>query len=95
VEQNTESVIFVQIVYDFVKKMGQNFEMSRYVRRKYRQKSKKPSPLDSSSHRKESREMPLTPAERTKTYKERKRMRAFDQPSTSAAAFALNPDDEN
>jgi len=38
--------------------------------------------------------VPLTPAERAKSYRVRKRMRALDQPNTSVAAFALNPDDE-
>ena len=38
--------------------------------------------------------MPLTTAERAKAYRERKWLRALDQPSTSAAAFAPNPDDE-
>jgi len=67
--------------------------MSRYMWRKYKQKLKKLARLDS-SHREESRKVPLTPAERAKAYRERKRMRALDQPSTSAAAFALHPDDE-
>jgi len=61
--------------------------------RKYKERSKKRARLDS-SHREESRKMPLTPAERAKAYRERKRMRALDQPSTSSAAFALNPDNE-
>jgi hypothetical protein len=67
--------------------------MSRYMWRKYKERSKKRARLDS-SHREESRKVPLTPAERAKAYRERKRMRALDQPSTSAAAFVLNPDDE-
>jgi len=53
-------------------------------------KSKKRTRLDSSSHR-ESRKVPLAPAEGAKAYRERKRMRALDQPSTSAAAFAPKP----
>jgi len=77
-----------------VKKIRQNFEMSRNMWRKYKQISKKRARLDSSSHREESRKVPLTPAERAKAYRERKRMRALYQPSTSAAAFALNSDDE-
>jgi hypothetical protein len=52
--------------------------MSRYMWRKYKQKSKKRARLDS-SHREESRNVPLTPAERAKAYRERKRMRALDQ----------------
>jgi len=47
--------------------------MSRYMWRKYRQKLKKWAQLDS-SHREESRKVPLTPAERSKAYRERKRM---------------------
>jgi len=67
--------------------------MSLHMWRKYKQKSKKRVRLDS-SHREESRKVPLIPAERTKAYRERKRVRALDQPSASATAFALNPDDE-
>jgi len=66
--------------------------MSRYMWRNYK-KMKKRTQLDS-SHLEESRKVPLTPAETAKAYRERKRMRALDQPSTSSAAFALNPDDE-
>ena len=44
----------MRIVLDFVKKkIGQNFEMSRYMWRKYKQKSKKRARLDS-THREES-----------------------------------------
>jgi len=52
--------------------------MSRYMWRKYKQKSKKRARLDS-SHREESRKVPLTPTERAKAYRERKRLRALDQ----------------
>jgi hypothetical protein len=48
--------------------------------------------LDSPDHG-ESRKVPLTPAERAKAYRERKRLRGLDQPSTSSAALR-NPDDE-
>ena len=82
------------IVHDFVGKSRQNFEMSRYMLRKYKQKLKKRARLDSSSQREECRKVPLTPAERSKVYRERKQIRALDQPNTSAAAFALNRDDE-
>ena len=68
--------------------------MFRCMWRKYKQISKKRARLDSSSHREESRKVPLTPAERAKAYRERKRLRALDQPNNSLAAFALNPDDE-
>jgi hypothetical protein len=37
--------------------------------------------------------VPLTPAEREEAYRERKRLRSLDQPSTSTAALR-NPDDE-
>jgi hypothetical protein len=37
--------------------------------------------------------MPLTSAERAKAYRERKRLRGLDQPSTSTAALG-NPNDE-
>jgi hypothetical protein len=52
--------------------------MSRYMWRKCKQRSKKRARLDS-SHREESRKVPLTPAERAKAYRERKRLRALDQ----------------
>jgi len=77
-----------------VKKIGRNFEMFRYMWRKYKQISKKQARLDSSSHREECRKVPLTPAERATAYRVRKRMRALNQPNNSVAAFALNPDDE-
>jgi hypothetical protein len=67
--------------------------MSRYMWRKYKQKSKKRARLDS-SHREDSTKVPLTPAEKAKAYREQNRMRALDQPNNSAAALALNPDDE-
>jgi hypothetical protein len=60
--------------------------------RKYNQNSKKRSRLDSPEHG-ESRKAPLTPAEGAKAYRERKRQRGLDQPSTSMAALR-NPDDE-
>jgi hypothetical protein len=60
--------------------------------RKYNQNSKKRSRLDSLEHG-ESRKVPLTLAERAKAYRERKRLRGLDQPSTSTAALR-NPDDE-
>ena len=63
------------------------------MQRKYKQKSKKRARLDS-SHREESRKVPLTPGERAKAYRMRKRMRVLDQPSTRAVLFALNPEDE-
>jgi hypothetical protein len=62
-------------------KIGQNFEMSRYMWRKYKQTSQKWARLYMcSSHREESRKVPLTQAERAKAYRERKRMRALGQP---------------
>jgi hypothetical protein len=64
--------------------------MSRYMWRKYKERSKKWARLDS-SHSEESRKVPLTPAERAKAYRERKRMCALGQLSTSLAAFVLNP----
>jgi hypothetical protein len=60
--------------------------------RQYNQNSKKRSRLDSPEHG-ESRKVPLTPAERGKAYRERKRLRGLDQPSTSTVALR-NPDDE-
>jgi hypothetical protein len=60
--------------------------------RKYNQNSKKRSGLDSPEHG-ESRKVPLTPAERAKAYRERKRLRGLDQPSNSTGALR-NPDDE-
>jgi len=60
---------------------------------KVQTKSKKRARLDS-SHLEEFRKVSLNPAERAKAYRERKRMLALDQPSTSAAAFSLNPVDE-
>jgi len=60
---------------------------------KVQKKSNKRALLDS-SHREESRKVPLTPAERAKAYRERKRLRALDRPRNSAAAFSLNPKDE-
>ena len=77
-----------------MKKIEHNFEMFRYMWRKYKQISKKRARLDSSSHHEESRKVSLTPAERAKAYRVRKRMRALDQPNTRVAAFALNRDDE-
>jgi hypothetical protein len=56
-------------------------------------KSKKPSRLDG-SHRKEFIKVPLAPSERAKAYRQRKELRVLDQPSKSADAFAINPDDE-
>jgi hypothetical protein len=66
--------------------------MSCYMWRKYNQNSKKRSWLDNPEHG-ESRKVPLTPAERAKAYRERRRLRGLDQPSTSTAALR-NPDDE-
>jgi hypothetical protein len=60
--------------------------------RKYNQNSRKRSQLDSPEHG-ESRKVPLTPAERAKAYRERKKLRGLDQPSTSTAVLR-NPDDE-
>jgi hypothetical protein len=60
--------------------------------RKYYQNSKKRSQFDSPEHA-ESRKVPLTPAEKAKAYRERKRLRGLYQPSTSTAALR-NPDDE-
>jgi hypothetical protein len=60
--------------------------------RKYNQNSKKRSRLVSPEHG-ESRKVPLTPAERAKAYRERKRLGGLDQPSTSTAALR-NPEDE-
>jgi hypothetical protein len=60
--------------------------------RKYNQNSKKRSRHDSPEHG-ESRKAPLTPAERAKAYRERKRLRGFDQPNTSMAALR-NPDED-
>jgi hypothetical protein len=66
--------------------------MSHYMCRKYNQNSKKLSRLDSLEHG-ESRKVPLTPAKRAKAYREQKRLRGLDQPSTSTGALR-NPDDE-
>jgi hypothetical protein len=66
--------------------------MPRYMWRKYNQNSKKRSQLDSPEHG-ESRKVPLTPAERAKAYREQKRLRGLDQPSTSTAAL-WNPYNE-
>jgi hypothetical protein len=60
--------------------------------RKYNQNSKKRSRLDSPKHG-ESRKVPLTPAERAKAYRERKRLLGLDQPSTGTAALR-SPGDE-
>jgi hypothetical protein len=60
--------------------------------RKYNQNSKKLSRLDKPEHG-ESRKASLTPAGRAKAYRERRRLRGLDQPSTSTAALR-NPDDE-
>jgi hypothetical protein len=65
--------------------------MSHCIWRKYNQNSKKRSRLDS-PERGESRKVPLAQAERVKAYRERKRLRGLDQPSTSTAALR-NPDD--
>jgi hypothetical protein len=53
-------------------KSERNFEMSRYMWRKYKQNSKKRAQLDS-SHREDSKRVSLTPAERAKAYRERKK----------------------
>jgi hypothetical protein len=58
----------------------------------YNQNSKKRSRVDSQEHG-ESRTVPLAPAGRAKAFRERKRLRDLDQPSTSTAALR-NPDDE-
>jgi hypothetical protein len=60
--------------------------------RKYNQNSKKRSRLDSPEHG-ESRKVPLTPAERSKAYRERKSLVGLDQWSTNVAALR-NPDNE-
>jgi len=60
-------------------KIGQNVEMSRYMCKMYKQKSKKRARL-ASSHLEESRKVRLTPAERAKAYRERKCLRALYQP---------------
>jgi hypothetical protein len=54
-------------MYNYVKKIGQIFVMSRYMWRKYNQNSKKRSRLDSPEHG-ESEKVSLTPAERAKAY---------------------------
>jgi hypothetical protein len=60
--------------------------------RKYNQISKKRSRHVSAEHG-EYRKVPLTPAERAKAYRERKRLSGLDQSSTSMAALRI-PDHE-
>jgi hypothetical protein len=59
---------------------------------KIQPKLKKRSRLNSPEHG-EYRNVPLTPAERAKAYRERKRLLGLDQPSTSTAVLR-KPDDE-
>jgi hypothetical protein len=67
--------------------------MSRYMWRKYKQNSKKQARLDS-SYREESRKVATHPSRKSEGLQGAKKMRAVNQPSSSATAFALNPDDE-